>query len=282
MNCKNCNTSLSVNTISYCLNCGARIIRNRLTFKGLLKQAGEEFFNLDNRLLKTFSHLITKPQEVINGYIKGTRKKYVNPISFVAISIALSGIQFFIINSFFNNFIENTNTQTTQNINSDVTNQLIKEWMAFIGDYAGIIAFMTIPLMALISYFVFYNIKKYNFVEHNVIYLYTYAVISVLGVLLTVIFFFFRNVIDNWLSLVSIISMPVMILYNFYILKKLHNIGFLRMIWKTIWFLIVGFIIYILVIIVFSLLFFVYLKLGGEMPDFLQQVFDAGVVAGQA
>ncbi|PHR71636.1 MAG: hypothetical protein COA67_06375 [Lutibacter sp.] len=61
----------------------------------------EQFLNYDNKFLQTFIHLFTKPEVVIDGYINGTRKKYVNVISYFAIAITLSGLQMFILNKFF-------------------------------------------------------------------------------------------------------------------------------------------------------------------------------------
>ncbi len=43
MVCKNCGTPHSKNQ-RYCLECGARIIRNRLTLKALFQQINVEFF----------------------------------------------------------------------------------------------------------------------------------------------------------------------------------------------------------------------------------------------
>lgn len=81
MDCKNCNIPLTV-TDDFCRSCGAKVIRNRLTLKNLFAHITETFFNYDNKLLKTILHLFTKPDYVIDSYVKGVRKKYINPISF--------------------------------------------------------------------------------------------------------------------------------------------------------------------------------------------------------
>ena len=81
MHCKNCNTALT-KTQNYCFECGAKVIRNRLTIKNLLAHFSEQFLNYDNNFLKTFLHLFTKPEVVIGGYIDGTRKKHVNVIPY--------------------------------------------------------------------------------------------------------------------------------------------------------------------------------------------------------
>ena len=73
MNCKNCNTSL-LNNQKFCLECGAKVIKNRLTLKNIFEDINDQFISIDNIFLKTFIHLFTKPELVINGFIGGTRK----------------------------------------------------------------------------------------------------------------------------------------------------------------------------------------------------------------
>ena len=90
MQCKNCGNQLRTD-YSYCPNCGAKVIRNRITVKNLWFDIVDRYFNLDNTFLKTFLHLFTKPQIVIEGYINGIRRKYLNPISYLGISLTLSG-----------------------------------------------------------------------------------------------------------------------------------------------------------------------------------------------
>ena len=99
-NCKNCNTQL-LSKNDFCPSCGGKVIRNRLTLKALFSNFSEQFLNYDNKFLKTFLHLFSKPEEVIDGYINGTRKKYVNVVSYFAIAITLSGLLMFVLNKFF-------------------------------------------------------------------------------------------------------------------------------------------------------------------------------------
>ena len=86
MDCKNCSFLIQEND-NFCPSCGGKVIHNRLTIKNLFEHFSEQFLNYDNKFLQTFIHLFTKPEVVIGGYINGTRKKYVNAISFFAISV---------------------------------------------------------------------------------------------------------------------------------------------------------------------------------------------------
>ena len=108
MECKTCGSSLR-SDFSYCPNCGAKIIRNRLTLKNVWQDLTFQVFNLDNTLFKTIRHLITKPEAVVESYIEGARKKYMNPISFFAIAITLSGLLFFLLRNVYHvNLLENS------------------------------------------------------------------------------------------------------------------------------------------------------------------------------
>ncbi|WP_281542620.1 DUF3667 domain-containing protein [Maribacter aestuarii] len=100
MECKNCSNQLRTD-YSFCPDCGAKVIRNRLTVKNLWYDATERFFNVDNTFLITFKHLFTKPDEVIAGYINGVRKKYLNPISYFTIAITMGGLFVYLMSEFF-------------------------------------------------------------------------------------------------------------------------------------------------------------------------------------
>ena len=48
-----------------------------------------------------FIQLFKQPEDVIVGYIKGVRKKYINPISFFGLALTLSGLSIFILKKFY-------------------------------------------------------------------------------------------------------------------------------------------------------------------------------------
>ena len=63
MNCKNCNSTLRTD-YSFCPDCGAKVVRQRITNKSLIYDFLERYFNLDNTFLKTIWHMLIKPEEV--------------------------------------------------------------------------------------------------------------------------------------------------------------------------------------------------------------------------
>jgi hypothetical protein len=172
MECKNCERPLGTD-YSFCSNCGAKIIRNRLTFKSLWYDISERYFNLDNTFLKTFWHLFIKPEKVIGGYVNGVRKKYLNPFSYYAIAITVSGLLFFIVKEFF-----------PESLNMDWMmpkggTQMDDEIFDRTAKYQTIISLVSIPLYAFLSKLVFLKNKKLNYTEHVVLNTYLFGQYSI-------------------------------------------------------------------------------------------------------
>ena len=228
MNCKNCNL-LITDKDNFCNSCGAKIIHNRLTIKNLFEHFSEQFFNYDNKFLQTFIHLFTKPEIVIDGYIKGTRKKYVNAISYFAIAITLSGLQLFIMNKFFPEAMDYSAYSQKE------TEEFNKQTMSFVQEYQSIIMMFYIPLYAFMSKITFIKIKKYNYTEHLVIFMYVQAQISIVS-----LFYLVGLLILGVPFMALSLSMfPLMILYAAYCLKRLYNLNFQEIILRTLIFMII-------------------------------------------
>lgn len=91
MLCKNCKVELA-NDNGFCQDCGARVLGDTITLKFVFQEILDKVLSVDNRLLKTFVHLFTKPHVVVESYIRGVRKRYYNPFSYMLISLTLAGI----------------------------------------------------------------------------------------------------------------------------------------------------------------------------------------------
>lgn len=197
MECKNCQNSLSQKD-DYCNVCGAKVIRNRLTIKNLWADFVEQFLNYDNKFLKTYITLFKKPEGVIGSYINGTRKKYVNVISYFAIAVTLSGIQLFILRKFFPDVMD-LMALMPDNMPNDYPNF---DW---IYDYYSFISLINLPLYAFIGFLVFKTLKKLNFTEHLVTMTYIVAQYSMTSAV--------------------VITLLGMLGVNFYIAGSIFNVG---------------------------------------------------------
>ncbi|MBW1298552.1 DUF3667 domain-containing protein [Aquimarina litoralis] len=247
--CKNC--GYEINNFSYCPNCGAKKITKRITFKNLTQEFSDRFLNLDNSVIRTFIHLFTKPKDVIDGFIHGLRKRYVNVFSYFAISLTIASLYTFILKKYKDDIFANVMTTEEQMEVSKIASDISFE-------YQSLTSFLTIPILALISRLVFFNYKKYNLTEHLVIHLYAYSHITMvisfitLPILLTV---------EN-LYLVLWIQFPTSIFYIAYVLKKLYDLSWKKIILKTLLF----FVIMIILFIIFSIISAIIMVQTGIMP----------------
>lgn len=208
MECKNCGSTL-LTTQNFCSNCGAKVIRNRLTFKNLWENFTEQFLSVDNTFLRTFIHLFTKPEVVIGGYIDGVRKKYVNPIGYFAFSIILSGIMFYILKKGYDMTLIQT---TAESPNMDK-----------IYDYQAFLTYIGLPFSAFATLLIFIDKRKFNLPEHLVINAYWMAQYTIVQFLISIPLFGFFKI--NFTSF-GYYLMIVVIIYLFYILKRLYKISY--------------------------------------------------------
>lgn len=219
MVCKNCTQELSENA-QYCSNCGAKKITKRLTIKNLTEEAVSRFFNIDNLFFKTFIYLFKKPEDVILSFINGVRKKYLNALSYFALSVTISGLILFITKKFFPELLVNPFAD-----NPVSTNDIM--------EYQTIMAFLWMPFYALISKMIFYKQKQLNYTEHLVIYLYTIAQVSILSLLYNIILLFCGI---NFIF-ISYVTIAIMIVYNAFVLKRIFELSLGKIIWKSIQFI---------------------------------------------
>ncbi len=254
MNCKNCNLELNQKD-DFCRECGAKIIRKRITVKNL-------FANLlaalgwDNNFFVTLRYLLYKPQIVFKEYINGTRKKYANPFTFFAISLAIS---LFVFNQYSEQLIElSTNTSLQSEIKENPVSENIKDvkskeifgyknQVAFTKGmlklqmkYYNLYNFLILPIYTLIAFLVFR--KPYNYGEHLIINTYLLGLLTFLGTLLFVF---------------SIGPLILMFIYYSYAYNKLYRFTFGQLLLKILKFigiLLLVFLISIVIVVIVKII----------------------------
>ena len=256
MECKNCHTSFSDET-NYCPSCGGKVIRNRLTLKMLFAHFSEQFLNYDNKFLKTFLHLFTKPEEVIDGYINGTRKRYVNVISYFAIAITVSGLQIFVLKKI-------PGALDFSSITGEEQQKFMQDFMNKISEYQSLLMMLYIPILALMSKIVFFNIKKYNYTEHLVIFMYIIAQTTIVSSIVVILFSIFGF---NLLTISSLMY-PFVLLYSAYCLKRLYKFNLSEIVLKTFLFIPVLLVFYVAFSILATAIYY------AVSPETFQQMID--------
>ncbi|MEP0264137.1 MAG: hypothetical protein ABJE42_09480, partial [Dokdonia sp.] len=161
--------------------------------------------------------------------------------------------------------------QGIENANSEGAEDFTKEAMSMVNmifEYQSVITFIYIPFYALISKLVFWNYKKYNFIEHVVIYLYIYShtqiIASILGILLI------------WSPTTQVIAssllMVVYLGYAIYVLMRLFDLTIEKVLLKTLLFFVVfG----VLSLVVFGSLGVIFYKLG-FFDSFIEKAKELG------
>ena len=204
MVCKNCESKILDHSV-FCSICGEKTQTSRVTIKRIFARFNEEFFSLDNKLLRTFKDLLIRPEVVIESYLSGIRKRYVNVISYLMLSLSLFGFQFYLIQKFyskgFNNDIESTGLKEFD--------ELIQTSTENIGDYIGFISIATIPLLAISTYLLFSNNRQHNFAEHIVINIFITAQYTILFVFSFFFLMLFNINVNVSFTLMTILSLSL-------------------------------------------------------------------------
>jgi hypothetical protein len=269
MNCKNCKSEITEND-KFCNNCGAKVIKERITVKKLFSH----LFNAlgwDNNFFITLRFLLSKPQTIIKEYINGTRKKYTNPFTFFAISLAVS---LFVFNQYSEQYIRMSTmanlqqTEQSESVSISDNNKGFEllgyknqdEYMKGNAElqlkYHNIISFLFLPIFTLIAFFVFR--KPYNYGEHLVINTYLLSITTFFGVL----FFIFGLITGINILLYSIF---ITFLYYSYAYKKVYELSFGQIILKILKFIGVLLLVIIVLGIISILIWYIFTMISSKI-----------------
>lgn len=255
MTCKNCDARLRTDYL-YCPACGAKVIRNRITIKNLWTDFLERYFNLDNTFIRTVVHLTTKPEVVIEGYLQGIRRKYLNPISYMGIAITLSGLIVFLM-------VKSGDAMNFDMLNNNVSTRYQEKLMDFILDYQALIFLLFVPMMTIAGWLCF-DQKRYNFAERTIIFMYALAHYSLVIFLPSIIVLFF---IPEQYFIFSFIGILFMVVYTTYVIIRISKSRGVALIARLLLFYFILLILYF----AFSIALPLFLLLIGELKveDFL-------------
>lgn len=263
MNCKNCNHLLS-EADKFCPICGNKTGIEKLTVKNLLLEIYQKIFSLDNKFFVTVKHLVTRPENVIKSYLDGNRVKYMPPINFLIIAGLFGGFfSYLMLNGYMGEIDYKSFDLTERDPKNPIANKvpMITEMvMKTMQQYYTLILFLTIPLISLISKIVFYDLKKYNFAEHIIIYSYGYSAFLILSYLMLPFLLIFKNTFVTY----SYFTIPLIILYHIYLLKRFFELNIKTIIIKTLFFLVVGFLFYIIFSLLAGIIIVFYLISTGQ------------------
>lgn len=226
--CINCKSHLALDQ-RFCSECGGKRMYNRITWRNLLEDFAERFLNVENSFFKTFIALFKKPEDVIVGYMEGMRKKYLPAFSYFALALTVAGAYNFILrNWFYDNYVA-AQTSLYSGQAAEVQRSFATSFSDTFLEYQSLFMFLFIPFMAILSRVVFYNYKKFNFVEHFVIFLYAYSQFSIVSSTIGMLFLW-SVATTQILSLIITLGMFV---YMGYVLKRVFSLESEAFVLKT-------------------------------------------------
>ena len=272
MICKNCKRLLP-QQINYCNGCGGKVIKNRLTMRNLFEDFTYRYLNVDNRFFRTFKHLFSKPEAVIESYINGTRKKYIDVISYFAIAITLTGVYVYFLTNF---FTDSLSSHILSDYSTTASQEAQTEQFNFMTKYSSLMMMSYIPLYALMAKIVFFNKKKFNFTELIVVFLYVQAQISIVTSVLTIALL----AIGLDFMILSLVLTILMILYSAYCLKRLYKLSIEGIILRTMGFMGVFFGFCIIFAIAFGAWMFT-TESGHKYIKSQKEIYEKGVKKGE-
>ncbi len=257
MNCKNCETPQRTD-FNYCPSCGAKVVHKRLTFKNLTYDITERYFNLDNTFIKTVVQLCIRPDVVIDSYIQGVRRRFLNPISHLGIALTLSGLLIFIMQKVLTSDMFNT-------YGGQLSEEASTKLFDTVFDYSSLLFVLYIPVFAFAGYVTF-NRKGYLLSEYIIAYIYIMAQWSI--VIFPISLITLMTAPSSYMSL-SIPLLFVMILYCIFVMQRIHRYPTGAMILRSITFFILTIFGYFGIVILFYIVMF--LTGTFELQDFVPQ-----------
>lgn len=255
--CINCEQPLALDQ-RFCSNCGGKRMYNRITWRNLFEDFIDRFLNIENAFLKTFFALFKKPEDVIDGYMRGMRKKYLPAFSYFAVALTVAGIYAFIIKHWFMDDMIQAQTSFYSGDTAEFQKTFASKWLETVMENQSVIYFAIIPVLALISKIVFWNYKKYNLVEHFVIYLYGYSHIALITTVLGLLFIWNQTASQIY----GMITPFITIAYMGYVLKRLFKLDSGSLVLKTALFFMIGIMILILFFIITAITGYFMAKTG--------------------
>jgi hypothetical protein len=241
----------------FCSACGSKWVEYRLTPRKISSEIAERYLGTENVFIKTCFALFSYPENVIDGYVVGQRKKYVNVINFFFISLTLLGAHIFILKNFYPESL-GLDTLTINNKNG-------AEYISKFFDYMGILTSLFLPFFALAGWLVFHK-NKYNFVEHMVLFAYAFGIINIISFLSTPIVI---ATSFNYFHISSILSILSLVLIAWYY-KRIFKLSFWNTVLSASLLTTVYFIIQIIITVVLAIVLFILIK--WLQPEFLREL----------
>lgn len=194
-NCLNCATLLTADD-QYCPTCGQKTHTHRLSMSHIWHDLTHAITHTDKGFFYTIKELTLRPGMVAKEYIKGKRKKYFNPFSFLVIILGI----YIISNGIFKPIIksmEYSRPKISTAARSEAAKKKYegimrrsKNYVEFINNKINIVLFISTPFIAFILWLL-YKRKGLNYAEHLATVAYINGYLAILSIAIFTPFLYF-------------------------------------------------------------------------------------------
>ncbi|MDX8338491.1 DUF3667 domain-containing protein [Draconibacterium sp. IB214405] len=206
--CPNCSSTAIDH---YCSNCGQKIYQKRFTLKGFLAVVGNAL-NMERGFIYTLVWLFRNPGKVIDDYLQGKTKPYINPLNYI---LVICGVYAFLMLSLniYDTGVETTShfIGTDQHTSSPEVMEYQEKFMQIIKSYMNLLPILMLPFASLISKWCFRR-KRLYYGEHLILNAYIFAQ----NILISVILAPFIFIIPALLPAFTLVSLSITLLYFTY------------------------------------------------------------------
>jgi hypothetical protein len=191
MDCKTCGAALPA-TAAFCQGCGELAHSHRLDIKHVLHESVHAFLHADKGIFLLIRELALRPGKSALAYVEGSRRKYLNPVTFLLIT---GGFSFFL--------------RYKLGFKGVAASKKVIFYMGeFIHQYSTPIVILTIPLLSLYSWLFFRSTGK-NYAENMVMNMYMMGEYHLLTIILLILPSYFLPGLNTALSILSILALLV-------------------------------------------------------------------------
>jgi len=198
--CKNCGYE---DLQQYCPACGQKRIEERWNLKTLLRSAFTTIFNIEKGFFYTFRELFLHPGKVVGEYLDGRTMPYTNPFRYLVVAIAVSVFLMLSLGVWelqMDNIIE---AYKKINFISSAEDELrMRKSMGAVTKFMNLMPLLLLPFIALASRL--FIGKKLYYAEHFIMVSFLTAQSTLYGVFITIITYFFPELI-SWVFLLGLI-----------------------------------------------------------------------------
>lgn len=214
--CNNCGTTL-MNHENFCPNCGQENHDKQASTVQLANDFMEDYVGFDNKIVRSIIPLLINPGRMTVEFLDGKRKKYISPIR---LFIFLTFIYFAVYLWLYSDW-EGTITIEGHQPTGEQEEEFVRNFQ----NNLNLIAFLFLPIQALLIMALFWTKNRRYFVNYFVYTLHLFSFLLFLGIIVQFVHWFIPD--DDFWSYFELGFLFLLVVYIIYYsiisLKRVFN-----------------------------------------------------------